>query len=690
MALPFQEALTMKMPRFLTLLAVFLCTAATTAWADPPGRVGRVGELTGQVWLYTPDAGEWVSADRNRPLTTGDRLSTDGSAHADVQIGSTTVRLDSGTELEVLGIDDDTISLQLHSGSIAARLRDADAAREFELRTAEGRFVTHRPGRYRFDRNDQTSQVTVWSGEAVYEGPGSALTVNAGQRAEFWMEGAAAQYSITEPVRDSFAAWNDERDRRDQRSASTRYVSPEMTGVEDLDRYGRWEQAPEYGTVWVPRSVPAGWAPYGAGHWVWVSPWGWTWVDDMPWGFAPFHYGRWAYFNQRWCWVPGTYVRRPVYAPALVGWVGGPQLSVSITVGNRRGPGVGWFPLAPREVYVPSYRVSPRYVQQVNVTHVTQITNVTTIVNNPQTAVTQIDYRNRRFPHAVTVVPQEVMTQRKPVGPAAAQWRTAPAVQQLVNRPVRDVVVSAPTVAAPLVPPGAAEARRMRRHDVDPGRPANLQAVAPNTVVVPPSPAKANSPAAAPADAANPRRAGGERGWRNRDADDARVQPPAAAAPAAVPSPPARVQAPPRAPAVPTPAPAVAARPPAAVPAPPARAIPAPDAERGEPNNDWRRRAHEAPRAPQASRQVETPAPQVVAPRPQAQPQQPQVAVPQRAQPVAPPPPQVQQQVAPRRQQEGHVNREARGNAREEGQGRGQGRDENQARGRGEQRDKAN
>jgi hypothetical protein len=172
----------MKMPRFLTFLAVFLCTAATTAWADPPGRVGRIGELTGQVWLYTPDAGEWVSAERNRPLTTGDRLSTDGSAHADVQIGSTTVRLDSGTELEVLGIDDDTLSLQLHSGSIATRLRDADAAREFELRTAEGRFITNRPGRYRFDRNDQTSHVTVWSGEAVYEGPGSALTVNAGQR----------------------------------------------------------------------------------------------------------------------------------------------------------------------------------------------------------------------------------------------------------------------------------------------------------------------------------------------------------------------------------------------------------------------------------------------------------------------------------------------------------------------------
>jgi len=104
------------------------------------------------VWLYHPDNGDWIAAERNRPLTTGDRLSTDTSAHADVRIGSTTVRMDSGTELEVLGIDDDRISLQLHSGAIAARLRSNEAAREFELRTAEGRFTVNRAGRYRFDR----------------------------------------------------------------------------------------------------------------------------------------------------------------------------------------------------------------------------------------------------------------------------------------------------------------------------------------------------------------------------------------------------------------------------------------------------------------------------------------------------------------------------------------------------------
>ena len=500
--------------RLALAFAALLCSAfATSAWADPPGRVGRLGEMTGQVWLYSPDVGEWVEAVRNRPITTGDRLSTDGSARAEVRIGSTTLRLDSGTELEVLRIDDRQISLQLHNGSVAARLRSAEAAGEFEMKTAEGRFAVHRAGRYRFDRADGSSHLTVWSGEAIYEGPGSALTVYAGQRAEFWLDRQnAAQYSLTDPERDAFTAWNTERDRYDDRSASSRYVSPEMTGAEDLDHYGRWEQAPDYGAVWIPRHVPSGWAPYGAGHWAWISPWGWTWVDDMPWGFAPFHYGRWVMFSGHWGWVPGHYVRRPVYAPALVGWIGGPHLSVSISVGSRPAPAVGWFPLAPREVYVPAYRASPGYVQNVNVTHVTNITNVTTIVNNPQQAVSLAHYKNRRFPHAVTVVSRDVMINRQPVGPAAARMRGTPAMRQLVNQPAQATVVSAPPVAKPSPAPRTAVASPRRRiqvpderdtrsHDMRQSlRPAPAAAVQPRAPVVrtvaPPVAAVAPAPVA--------------------------------------------------------------------------------------------------------------------------------------------------------------------------------------------------
>ncbi len=404
---------------------------------DPPGRVGRLSDVIGQVWMFSPGSGEWVAAVRNRPLTSGDRLTTDAGARAELRIGSTTLRLDAGSELEVLQLDDNRMALQLHSGSTAVRLRQRETAAQFELRTAEGRFRVQRTGRYRFDRQDDTSHVTVYSGQAYFEGPGSALAVGAGQRAEFWLDNRnAAQYSLTEPVRDAFAAHNIERDQRDDRSVSARrllpeYVSPEMTGIEDLDRNGRWEQNADYGALWIPRAMAPGWAPYAVGHWAFVQPWGWTWIDDAPWGFAPFHYGRWVFLRNTWCWAPGTFVARPVYAPALVAWVGGPRVSVGISIGGggnaggNFGASVGWFPLAPREIYVPSYRVSPRYVEQVNITQVTNITNITTIINNPQAAVRDIDFSNRKFHHAITTVPEAVMTGRENVAPAAAQWRAA-------------------------------------------------------------------------------------------------------------------------------------------------------------------------------------------------------------------------------------------------------------------------
>ena len=122
-----------------------------------------------------------------------------------------------------------------------------------------------------------------------------------------------------------------------------------MTGWEDLDDYGVWRNEAEYGAVWFPTRVEAGWAPYRYGRWTWVRPWGWTWVDDAPWGYAPFHYGRWVNVGNRWGWYPGRYAGRPVWAPALVGWIGQPGWNVSISTGpverRRLVPAVALRPL---------------------------------------------------------------------------------------------------------------------------------------------------------------------------------------------------------------------------------------------------------------------------------------------------------------------------------------------------------
>src|SRR5262249_41809761 len=194
------------------------------------------------------------------------------------------------------------------------------------------------------------------------------------------------------------------RDRRVENAAAARYVAPEMIGAVDLDAYGAWQTHAEYGPVWVPR-VEAAWVPYRFGRWVWVDPWGWTWIDDAPWGFAPFHYGRWVRVPAGWAWVPGARVVRPVYAPALVAFVGGPGWSAAVHVGEP----VGWFALGPREPFVPAYRVSPVYVTAVNRPHVT----VTTV------DVTRVTYVNREVPGAVTVVSRETFVHAQPVGRVA-------------------------------------------------------------------------------------------------------------------------------------------------------------------------------------------------------------------------------------------------------------------------------
>lgn len=263
--------------------------------------------------------------------------------------------------------------------------------------------------------------------------------------------------------------------RREDASVSARYVGIAMTGYEDLDRYGTWRTDPAYGAVWVPNAVVPGWAPYHDGHWAWIAPWGWTWIDDEPWGFAPFHYGRWAYVGAAWVWVPGPVVVRPVYAPALVAFIGGGgggvPWGVSLSTGT---PGIAWFPLAPGEIYRPVYAASPAYVNAINRTVIVNrsvtIVHNTTIVNNIQRTV----YVNQSVPGAVAAVPAAAFVQGHPVQSAAVHLEAeriaashvlfsppiAPVRQSLAGRrpapPPPRIALPRPVVATRNPPPAPA------------------------------------------------------------------------------------------------------------------------------------------------------------------------------------------------------------------------------------------
>ena len=394
---------------------------------DPPTRVARLGYVEGAVSFEPAGTDDWVAAVINRPLTTGDKLWADRDSRAELHLGSASIRLGGNTGFSFLNLDDRTTQLQLTEGTLRIRVRRLARDEIFEVDTPNLAFNVSRPGIYRINVNEagDTTAIVVRDGEGQVTGGGQSYMVHADETGIF--TGTDQIDADIEGVGndDDLERWSYERDRREDHSNSRRYVSDEAVGYEDLDEYGGWRDVPEYGTIWFPHVTVAGWAPYRYGHWVWISPWGYTWVDDEPWGFAPFHYGRWVYVGNSWGWVPcrpaavvGVAYVRPVYAPALVAWVGGSGFAVGVAVGG--GGNVGWFPLGPREVYVPSYRVSRTYVNNVNITNTTVNTTVVNnyynnVVVNKNVTVNNVTYVNQRVNGAVTATSTQAFTTSQPV-----------------------------------------------------------------------------------------------------------------------------------------------------------------------------------------------------------------------------------------------------------------------------------
>jgi hypothetical protein len=446
---------------------------------DPPGRVARLGYLEGSVSFQPAGEDDWVGAVPNRPMTTGDQLWTDQDSRAEVQLGSAVIRLASNTGFSFLNLDDNTVQVQLTSGAIYITVRRLRGDDDFEIDTPNQAFTIFQPGHYRIevgaDGNDTVISVREGDGEST--GGGQSYELRGGQRAT--LSGTDQLYADVEELYgpDNFDTWSESRDHRYDYSRSAQYLSHDVVGFDDLDDYGDWRDDPGYGHIWFPNRVDAGWAPYHEGHWAWISPWGWTWVDDSSWGYAPFHYGRWVSVGGRWGWVAGPVAVQAVYAPALVVFIGG-------------GPGgfggnVGWFPLGPREVYVPSYHVSEAYVTRVNISNttvnVTQVTNVyhTTIINNT-TNITNVTYVNRTVQGAVVVVPQHAFTSAQPV----AQARVTVSAQQIASAPVSGRVAVAPTRESVL----GAKAATAGHVTAPPAAVASRQVVAKKTPPPPPVP----------------------------------------------------------------------------------------------------------------------------------------------------------------------------------------------------------
>ena len=432
---------------------------------DPPARVARIAYLEGSVDFQPSGDPTWSMAQVNYPMTTGDRLYADQGGRAELQLGRLTLRIAGTTDLTVSSLTDQFAQVGLAQGTLRVSVYDMPPGDAIEIDTPYGALQPLAAGEYRIDLLPDNGSMLA----AAYRG---SMQWIAGGIAQLVQGGQAISVSGVSPLRvawaplpapDELDRWSADRDRGFAGCVSARYMGRDIPGCADLDRAGRWETGGQWGPVWYPAAVPAGWAPYRHGRWAWIEPWGWTWVEREPWGYAPFHYGRWVFVGSRWGWVPGIVVGRPYYAPALVVFVDGSVLEVGAQ---------GWFPLGPGEPYHPWYHGGDAYVRHMNAVRFGRMPNL------PLTAdFTTIEYRNRRL--ATTVVPQ-------------ATFRAGLPISRRVIPVTGNQWARAPIASHPAVMPGASAAGGGTRAPAPPQRRRPTFVVTPQPRPTPP--VQANKP----------------------------------------------------------------------------------------------------------------------------------------------------------------------------------------------------
>lgn len=442
---------------------------ATAALADPPSRVGRIAYVEGEVSFQPPQEDFWTNASPNYPVAGGEAFWTGDEGRAELEVGSAEFWLDNQTELDVVDLDYGRSRLSLAQGSMEVRLRRAPRG-GVEIATPAGDVNLSQAGQYRIDvaappedGSYPQVEVTTFDGEAGVPSRDGLVAVDAGEAA--LIDPGADPYAVD--VQDAaIDDWAQDREAS-ERWADWNGDAPAMTGYKDLARYGQFVDTQDYGQVWFPSDVPDDWAPYRYGHWASVQPWGWTWIDDQPWGFAPFHYGRWARIDGRWGWVRGQRDSEPAYAPALVAFFGGEGWNP----GYGQGGALGWTPLAPDEAYLPSYQVSDDYLRRLNRANVSQST-----INALAHAPRQNSFSNYRNASAAVVVGTETFSQGAPVQRAilpVAPQILASASPSVAFRPP----AAAPQARAGGLPRPMSEGPRARQPMTAAPPPAGLRAV---------------------------------------------------------------------------------------------------------------------------------------------------------------------------------------------------------------------
>ncbi len=359
-------------------------SAQTMVGEEDGSRYGRLRYLEGQVTmegLAGMRAGEQLEL--NVPILAGDRIFT-GEGRAEIQFpDGSFLRLDQHSEIDVVVIADlanqweNRTVLRLVSGSailLVENIASEDDVFRVDTPTASVFILTR--GIFRVDASTDGERTTMssYNGVAEVVAEGASVLVRSGERTNVIGRHSPNQpWSFNYFRQDEFDRWNRARQGayvRPYDNLPTQDVPGEVRPyVSELAYYGDWIDDPDYGWVWRPDDVDREWTPYLVGRW-YQAPAGLTWVSYEPWGWAPYHYGRWEVsLGVGWVWIPGRVYSggwvQWAYTPTYVGWsptnyYNYPVVVTSLHFGHHYYPHRSW-------VFVDKHHIHHKHLQKVAV-----------------------------------------------------------------------------------------------------------------------------------------------------------------------------------------------------------------------------------------------------------------------------------------------------------------------------------
>ncbi len=334
---------------------------------DPPARVGRLAFASGTVSFHDSQDANWTAAAVNDTLTTGDSLWTEPNARSEVSVAGTRVRLDQSTQLDMLQIDDSETRLQLDQGRLDIKTFTMDTAQPYEIVTPRGTVKLAAQGDYYIESGStqDPTRLGVRSGAAQITGlNGQVLAVRAGEVGEITGDAASPQLHTIQTAPPPMPQYWAQRDQQIAYTAP-QYISADVVGYEDMQAYGAWSNDPDYGAGMV--------AEFGVGELAalqhrLVGLFGALWLE----------LGRRAAVGLR------ALPLRPLGQPQQPLVLGAAGAAASTRSMRRRwspssaapnwawrsatpiAAPIGWFPLGPREAYVPPYTHDRAYYDRIN------------------------------------------------------------------------------------------------------------------------------------------------------------------------------------------------------------------------------------------------------------------------------------------------------------------------------------